>query len=74
MLTHLTTTEQMSAALVRKSPFSIATARLQHLLVDLMEPASYATTPAPPSNTTVELVGGNNTKEGNVLLNGSPIW
>ena len=29
---------------------------------------------SPPSNTTVELVGGNNTKEGNVLLNGSPIW
>ena len=28
----------------------------------------------PPSNTTIELVGGNNTKEGNVLLNGSPIW
>ena len=29
---------------------------------------------AAPSNTKVELVGGNNTKEGNVLLNGSPIW
>ena len=29
---------------------------------------------SPPSNTTVELVGGNSTKEGNVLLNGSPIW
>ena len=28
----------------------------------------------PPPNTTIELVGGNNTKEGNVLLNGSPIW
>ena len=28
----------------------------------------------PPSNTTIELVGGNSTKEGNVLLNGSPIW
>ena len=28
----------------------------------------------PPSNITIELVGGNNTKEGNVLLNGSPIW
>ena len=28
----------------------------------------------PPINTTIELVGGNNTKEGNVLLNGSPIW
>ena len=28
----------------------------------------------PQSNTTIELVGGNNTKEGNVLLNGSPIW
>ena len=28
----------------------------------------------PPSNTTIELVGGNNTKEGIVLINGSPIW
>ena len=28
----------------------------------------------PPSNITIELVGSNNTKEGNVLLNGSPIW
>ena len=27
-----------------------------------------------PSNTSIELVGGNNTKEGNVLLNGSPVW
>ena len=27
-----------------------------------------------PPNITIELVGGNNTKEGNVLLNGSPIW
>ena len=28
----------------------------------------------PPSNNTIELVGGNNTKEGNVLINGNPIW
>ena len=28
----------------------------------------------PPSHTTIELVGGNHTKEGNVLLNGKPIW
>ena len=28
----------------------------------------------PPSNITIELVGGNTTKEGNVLLNGRPIW
>ena len=28
----------------------------------------------PPSNITLELVGGNTTKEGNVLLNGRPIW
>ena len=29
---------------------------------------------AAPYNTTIELVGGNNPKEGNVLLYGRPIW